>query len=108
LTTGTLADYKRLQARQMHPTINPPVITSPYEDNPANGPICPSFVPKVDGDDIAGIRLPELTVPLATYTGWRLRSAHKTIDFFLQGDGRYARRPFFCRSDDRRSVPAAC
>jgi len=58
------------------PTINPPVITPPYEDNPANGPIYPSFVPKTDsdGNDIAGIRLPELTVPLATYTGWALRS----------------------------------
>lgn len=58
------------------PTINPPVITPPIEDNPANGPIYPSFVPKVDsdGNDIAGIRLPELTVPLATYTGWGLRS----------------------------------
>ena len=58
------------------PTINPPVITPPYEDNPANGPIYPSYVPKIDsdGNDIAGIRLPELTVPLATYTGWGLRS----------------------------------
>ena len=27
-----------------------------------------------DGNDIAGIRLPELLVPLATYTGWGLRS----------------------------------
>jgi len=58
------------------PTINPPVITPPLEDNPANGPIYPSYVPKTDhdGNDIAGIRLPELTVPLATYTGWGLRS----------------------------------
>jgi hypothetical protein len=58
------------------PTINPPIITPPIEDNPANGPIYPSFVPKTDsdGNDIAGIRLPELTVPLATYTGWGLRS----------------------------------
>ena len=33
-------------------------------------------MPKTDGDgnDIAGIRLPELLVPLATYTGWGLRS----------------------------------
>jgi hypothetical protein len=58
------------------PTINPPVITPPYEDNPLNGPIYPSYVPKTDddGNDIAGIRLPELVVPLATYTGWGLRS----------------------------------
>ena len=62
--------------RTLVPTINPPVITPPYEDNPANGPIYPSYVPKTDsdGNDIAGIRLPELTVPLATYTGWGLRS----------------------------------
>ncbi|TMK50155.1 MAG: hypothetical protein E6G70_06940 [Alphaproteobacteria bacterium] len=58
------------------PTINPLVITPPYEDNPANGKIYPSYVPKTDsdGNDIAGIRLPELVVPLATYTGWGLRS----------------------------------
>jgi len=38
------------------PTINPPVITPPYEDNPANGPIYPSYVPSTDsdGNDIAG------------------------------------------------------
>ena len=62
--------------RTFIPTINPPVITPPIEDNPANGPIYPSYVPKTDsdGNDIAGIRLPELTVPLATYTGWGLRS----------------------------------
>jgi hypothetical protein len=58
------------------PTFNPPLTSPPYEDNPSNGPIYPSYVPKVDsdGNDIAGIRLPELTVPLATYTGWGLRS----------------------------------
>src|SRR5258708_2576276 len=62
--------------RTFVPTINPPVITPPLEDNPANGPIYPSYVPKTDqdGSDIAGIRLPELVVPLATYTGWGLRS----------------------------------
>ena len=58
------------------PTINPPVINGPMEDNVSIGPIYPSYVPKTDsdGNDIAGIRLPELTVPLATYTGWALRS----------------------------------
>jgi hypothetical protein len=58
------------------PTINPPINAAPYEDNLANGQIYPSYVPKTDsdGNDIAGIRLPELTVPLATYTGWGLRS----------------------------------
>jgi hypothetical protein len=36
----------------------------------------PVFVPKTDadGNDIAGIRMPEVTVPVATYTGWALRA----------------------------------
>jgi hypothetical protein len=36
----------------------------------------PVFVPKadLDGNDIAGIRLPEVAVPVATYTGWALRA----------------------------------
>ena len=35
----------------------------------------PNFVPAVDadGNEVAGIRLPDLTVPLATYAGWNLR-----------------------------------
>jgi hypothetical protein len=63
------------------PSIFPPVMTPPYEIDTAvpfvsvNGPIYPSFVPKTDsdGNDIAGVRLPDVTVPLATYTGWALR-----------------------------------
>ena len=64
------------------PTINPPIFTPPYQDNPANGPIYPSFVPKTDadGNDIAGIRLPEVQVPLATYTGWAIRAAPQNDD----------------------------
>jgi hypothetical protein len=33
-------------------------------------------VPKTDsdGNDLAGVRLPDVTVPLATYTGWGLRA----------------------------------
>jgi len=72
------------------PTINPPAITPPYQDNPANGPIYPSFVPKTDadGNDIAGIRLPEVQVPLATYTGWALRAAPHNTDG-CEGSGQY-------------------
>jgi hypothetical protein len=41
---------------------------------PKLGAIFPSLVPQVDadGNDLAGVRLPELAVPLATYTGWNL------------------------------------
>ena len=63
-------------------TINPPVITPPMFDNPANGKIYPTYVPKTDadGNDIAGIRLPDVTVPLATYTGWALRGGAQAND----------------------------
>jgi hypothetical protein len=46
-------------------TTLPPLPGKPY----------PCFVPAIDGDgnDVAGIRLPDLTVPLATHTGWNLR-----------------------------------
>jgi hypothetical protein len=47
-------------------TKEPPAIGMPY----------PTLVPQVDndGNDLGGIRLPEMQVPLATYTGWNLRS----------------------------------
>jgi hypothetical protein len=63
-------------------TINPPVITPPMFDNPKNGAIYPTYVPKTDadGNDIAGIRLPDVTVPLATYTGWSLRGGAQAND----------------------------
>jgi hypothetical protein len=49
-------------------TIEPPKIGLSY----------PILIPQVDrdGNETAGIRLPELAVPLATYTGWNLRDAN--------------------------------
>ena len=43
---------------------------------PKVGRAFPIFLPQVDrdGNETAGIRMPELQVPLATYTGWNLRS----------------------------------
>ena len=85
------------------PTINPPLITPPYEDNPANGRIYPSYVPKTDrdGNDIAGIRLPELAVPLATYTGWGLRSGAWANDG-CEASGQYI--PFAANSAARMAA----
>lgn len=42
----------------------------------AAGAPLPLLVPQVDrdGNELAGIRLPDLTVPLATYTGWNFRN----------------------------------
>ena len=41
----------------------------------------PLFVPEVDedGNELAGVRLPEVTVPLATYTGWNFRSVRAGV-----------------------------
>jgi hypothetical protein len=42
---------------------------------PKVGPAFPVLVPQVDadGNERDGVRLPEITVPLATYAGWNLR-----------------------------------
>ncbi|CAA9214989.1 MAG: hypothetical protein AVDCRST_MAG42-165 [uncultured Chthoniobacterales bacterium] len=42
---------------------------------PGVGKPFPALVPQVDedGNDLGGVRLPQLEVPLATYTGWNLR-----------------------------------
>ncbi|MDZ7619985.1 MAG: alpha/beta hydrolase domain-containing protein [Patescibacteria group bacterium] len=44
---------------------------------PKMGPSYQALVPAVDadGNDLAGIRLPDVAVPLGTYTGWNLRAA---------------------------------
>ena len=41
-----------------------------------SGPVYPSFVSKVDsdGNEIAGVRLPPVAVPIATTSGWALRA----------------------------------
>jgi hypothetical protein len=46
-------------------TLEPPKYGAPFQ----------AMVPQVDadGNEISGVRLPELRVPLATYTGWNLR-----------------------------------
>ncbi len=46
-------------------SINPPKVGKPF----------PTLVPAVDadGNELAGLRLPDVAVPLGTYTGWNLR-----------------------------------
>ena len=44
---------------------------------PVVGAAFPTFVPQVgpDGNELGGIRMPEIAVPLASYTGWNLRNS---------------------------------
>ena len=94
---GPLVTYTGLKTTRYHfdyglnfyetgiATVNPPAFpftTPAYQDNTGNGPIYPSFIPKTDGDgnDIAGVRLADVTVPLATYTGWGLRRGAQASD----------------------------
>src|SRR5579863_246767 len=99
-TTRYLMNYGPNFYKTGIPTVNPPVFTPPYQDNPANGPIYPSFVPKTDkdGNDVAGVRLPEVQVPLATYTGWALRAGPQNPDG-CEGSGQYI--PFAKTKADR-------
>jgi hypothetical protein len=67
MSTGDLFDYGNVFEQGILTTLPPFLMGSPY----------PVFVPKTDslGNDIAGIRLPEVAVPVATYTGWGVRAA---------------------------------
>jgi Alpha/beta hydrolase domain len=67
MTTGDLFDYGPSFEQGILTILPPLLLGSPY----------PVFVPRTDddGNDVAGIRLAEVEVPLATYTGWGLRAA---------------------------------
>jgi Alpha/beta hydrolase domain len=64
--TGDLFDFGPDFDKGMLSVLPPRLVGSPY----------PVLVPKTDadGNDIAGIRMPDVTVPVATYTGWALRA----------------------------------
>lgn len=80
----------------------PPKVTGTYQ----------ALVPMVDedGNELAGIRLPEVAVPLATFTGWSLRAEPYGAAGMLAGlDGSYLEFPWTdaqrqSSSDPRRSV----
>lgn len=64
--TGDLFDFGKDFDKGILSVLPPRLIGTPY----------PVFVPKTDadGNDIAGVRMPEVAVPVATYTGWALRA----------------------------------
>ena len=79
MTTGDLFDFGPLFDKGILSNLPPIFLGSPY----------PAFVPRTDadGNDIAGIRLPEIEVPLATYTGWSLRAAAFAGDDLCDASG---------------------
>jgi hypothetical protein len=64
--TGDLFDFGPGFDQGILSVLPPRLVGTPY----------PVLVPKTDadGNDIAGIRMPDVTVPVATYTGWALRA----------------------------------
>ena len=58
---------RKREAYRLDFTSEPPKIGDPY----------PTLVPRVntDGNETSGIRMPEISEPLASYTGWNLRKA---------------------------------
>jgi Alpha/beta hydrolase domain len=62
------------------------------------------LVPKVDGDgnDLAGIRLPAVQVPIGTYTGWNLQPRWLALDELSGLLGSYI--PFVKTKADRRKT----
>ena len=94
-TTPPASQYPKLQDRTLVKASevafpNIPGVTSPrglpaavrgansliFQDG-APGTTLPFLVPQTDkdGTELAGIRLPDIVVPLATYTGWNFRNA---------------------------------
>ncbi len=78
LSDGTLVPHEVFQFPSLPGVQSPAIIPGGYRAD-LGGPSSlrlPFLVPKVDadGNDVGGIRLPEIAVPLATYTGWNFRS----------------------------------
>jgi hypothetical protein len=75
----------------------------------ATGKIYPSFVSKVDvdGNEIAGVRLPPVAAPIATTSGWGLRGAAFGNPDGCEASGQmipFAKTAALRGSDPRRSI----
>ncbi len=90
-TTGDLFDFGSLFGQGILTTLPPLLLGSPY----------PVFVPTTDadGNDVAGIRLPDVAVPLATYSGWNVRAATFAGDDLCDAFGQ---KIDFARTRDER------
>lgn len=72
LADGTLVPVERVAFPDIPGVPSPRIIPAGRQD----GKPLPLLVPQVDadGNELAGLRLPEVAVPVATYTGWNFRN----------------------------------
>ncbi|HUR33492.1 MAG TPA: alpha/beta hydrolase domain-containing protein [Vicinamibacterales bacterium] len=78
LRDGTLVAHRDFRFPELPGVPQPTFVPGGYRaDVPAPYSAMPFLLPKVDadGNDVAGIRLPIVSVPLGTLTGWQFRSA---------------------------------
>lgn len=77
LSDGSLVAHKDFTFPALPAVQQPTFVPGGFRaDVPAPSSALPFLVPKVDadGNEIGGIRLPVISVPLATLTGWQFRS----------------------------------
>jgi hypothetical protein len=81
IADGTLVPVEKLNSAAFRGVASPKFAYNAYkidlgiEPPPVHGTYV-NLVPQVgpDGNELAGVRVPELQVPVATYTGWNLRT----------------------------------
>ena len=79
LADGTLVAHDAFKFPAIPGVQSPSIIPAGYRadlGSPLKAPRIPYLNPQVDadGNDTGGVRMPEIEVPLATYTGWNFRS----------------------------------
>jgi hypothetical protein len=91
--TGDLFDYGPQFDKGILTLLPPRLLGMPY----------PALVPRADadGNDVAGIRLPEVAVPVATYTGWNLRALPEDSG---EGCDSYGQAIGFAKTKAQRTV----
>jgi hypothetical protein len=76
LADGTLTPVASVKFPAIPGVADPRIIPGPGQIRGGKVEMLPYLVPEVDadGNDVAGIRVPDVSVPVATNTGWNFRS----------------------------------
>jgi hypothetical protein len=103
LADGTLVAQKSLAFPAIPGVRSPLGIPGGFRSDLEGGPSAhprPFLVPKVDadGNELGGIRFPEIAVPLATYSGWNFRNPSRVSRRDLSADRDVCA---FCRDEVR-------